>query len=108
MTVKEMSRLYCLKKLIERDELIIAGETDADGSAMHSVRKRLAKECAEYISERDRLERYISEIDDYLIRLIVAYRFVDLLTWWQIAQRIGGNNTEDSVKKQCYRFFKKQ
>lgn len=36
-----------------------------------------------------------------------AYRFQDFLKWDAVAAKLGGNNTEDSVKKACYRFLKK-
>lgn len=52
------------------------------------------------------LERYISEISDSLMRQIFTYRFVNGLSWDQVAAKIGGN-TGGSVKKMCYRYLKK-
>lgn len=48
---------------------------------------------------KDMAERYISSIPDPLIRLILAHRYIDNLSWYQVACRIGGDNTEESVKK---------
>ncbi len=130
MTVKELSKLYYLKKLIERDELriielrsrMLPGSINLDGmprasspsnkmeeslAAIFDIDERLKKERAEYIKEQIAIEEYIRSVDDLQIRLILSYRFVDMLTWKQIAIRIGGGNTEDSVKKMCYRFLKR-
>jgi hypothetical protein len=52
------------------------------------------------------LDEYLRTIPDYQIRLILTLRFVDLMTWRQIAFKVGGNNNEESVKKQAYRFIK--
>ena len=56
------------------------------------------------IHERARLERYIAEIPDSLTRQIFTLRFINGLPWAQVAYSIGGN-TEDSVKKICYRYL---
>lgn len=53
------------------------------------------------------VEEFIASIDDSRIRRIITYRFIDELTWNQIADQLGGNNTEDSVKKTFYRFMEK-
>lgn len=60
------------------------------------------------LAERNRLETYIAGIPDTLIRLILTYRFINGLSWFQVSEHIGMRTTEDSVKKQCYRFLKEQ
>lgn len=55
---------------------------------------------------RDNLKRYIDEIEDTQIKLIIKFHFIKGLTWQQTAQKIGGNNTKDSVRKAAYRFVK--
>ena len=130
MTVRELSRLYYLNKLIERDTLRLSelhshlqqGGMNFDGMPRNSspknmmeeiipliieIEERIRKEQEDYIKERMEIESFIHSVEDYQIRLILSYRFVDLLTWNQTARMIGGNNTEDSVRKMCYRFLKK-
>lgn len=130
MTLQEVSGLYYLKKLIERDEVRIAelesklglgaiqytGMPKAPTSAskmeelvpvIADLRDRLVERQRAYRIKQMEIERYISSVEDYQIRLIMLFRFVDLLSWRQIAQRIGGGNTEEGVKKLCYRFIKK-
>ena len=60
------------------------------------------------LRERLRLERYIASVDDSLVRMAMTLRFLDGLHWQAVAMRIGGGNTEDSVKKMVYRYIEKQ
>ena len=52
------------------------------------------------------VERYIASIDDSRMRRIVNMRFIENLSWNQVADRIGGGNTEGSVKMAFQRFMK--
>ena len=54
-----------------------------------------------------KIKKFFRAIDDEQTLLIFELRFKNSLSWRQIAQRIGGNNTEDSVKKICYRHLDK-
>ncbi len=58
------------------------------------------------IYERNRLERYITTIEDSLLRQIFTYRFVNGLPWEQVAACVGGGNTAGSVRMACYRYLK--
>lgn len=53
--------------------------------------------------KRREIEHYISSIPEDHIRLIFRLRFLRGLTWGEVAAIIGGGNTENSVKKICYR-----
>ena len=128
MTVKELSQLYWLTREIEADQRRLEELEQAAGapSSSHltgmphapnrndSKVERLAAEIVDLqaiiaarqiqcIHERARLERWISTIPDSLTRQVFQYRFVDGLAWEQVAQRIGGGNTMEGVKKRCYR-----
>lgn len=59
------------------------------------------------LSTINEVDEFISTISDSQIRQIVRYRVLDELSWRQIAQKIGGGNTEDSTKKIFYRYFDK-
>ena len=54
--------------------------------------------------EREILE-YICSIDDSLMRQIMTHRHIELKSWLQVANAIGGNNTADSVRKMHDRFL---
>ena len=50
---------------------------------------------------------FITQIPSSYYRRIVSLRIIDKMTWRQIAQALGGNNTEDSVRKYFERFLEK-
>lgn len=53
------------------------------------------------------IEKFLSSISDSFERRIIMLRVVDRLTWNQVADKIGGGNTENSVKKIYQRCLKK-
>lgn len=129
MTIKELSQLYYLNREIEREQcrLVelqtaatsttarisglpgIGGISDktaiaamiADTEAVIRAKTELA------VVEYNRLNRYIASIPDSFMRQIISLRFVNGLTWRQVAQNIGGDNTEDGVRKAVNRFLSK-
>lgn len=130
MTLKELSQLYYLNREIEMDQRrlrelearalpgaqVITGMPHGTGVA--DIVGRYAAEIADLrgiiearhqqcLYERSRLERYIADIDDSLLRQIFTYRFVNGLPWLQVAACIGGNNTADSVRVACNRYIEK-
>ncbi len=131
MTLKELSQLYYLNREIEMDQQRLEGLREklqslgsprlggtTKGTTTDSKVERYAAEIADLeaiiaakqlqcIHERSRLERYINDIDDSLTRQIFTFRFVNGLPWLQVAAHVGGNNTEKSVSKACYRHIKK-
>ena len=129
MTLKELSQLYYLNREIEMDKRRLEslkmksqspGSPRFDGMphSKSNVSKveRYAEEIADLgaiiaakqqqcIHERNRLERYVNDIDDSRLRMIFKLRFVNGLQWPQVAAHIGGNNTAKSVSKACYRYL---
>lgn len=57
------------------------------------------------LRKANEVEEFIKSVDDSRMRRIINLRFIEGLSWNQVANRIGGNNTEDSVKKAFYRFM---
>lgn len=130
MTLKELSQLYYLNREIKRDRerlaelragLVAIGAEDYDGmpknpSPMSGLDERIAEvvdleaiiqaKLTQCIYERNRLERYIAGIADSLTRQIFTLRFVEGLSWVQVAHAVGGGNTEGSVKMICYRYLR--
>ncbi len=66
----------------------------------------LCKLETEILETINKIEAFISEIDDSHMRRIVHLRFVEGLSWSEVARRVGGN-TEESIKKMFYRFLEK-
>ena len=52
-------------------------------------------------------EQFICSINDSLTRRIMRFRVIDGLKWREVAQKIGGNNTEDGVRAIYNRFMSK-
>lgn len=131
MTVKELSQLYWLNREIEADKkrleelerlagapsiAHLTGMPHAPNNGTSKVERYateivdlqaiIAAKQIQCIHERARLERWINQIPDSLTRQVFTRRFVDGLTWAQVAARIGGRNTEGSVKMICNRYIK--
>lgn len=128
MTLKELSQLHHLKREIraEQDRLRELEDAATDISAKVSgmacpdgpsdktaiavqiadCRTLIRAKTEEMVVEYNRLVRYINTIDDSLTRQIFRFRFLDDFSWMKVAAAVGGNNTEDSVKKICYRFLR--
>lgn len=132
MTLKELSQLYYLNREIERDQerleqlrasVSAPGAPNYDGMPKSpSFENRLERYIAEIVDleaiiqakitqclhERNRLERYIAEIPDSLTRQIFQLRFINGLTWTQIAFSVDGGNTEEGVRKRVYRYLEQE
>ncbi|MBR2175475.1 MAG: sigma-70 family RNA polymerase sigma factor [Clostridia bacterium] len=128
MTLKELSQLYYLKKEIKRYEQKIeelrtkaegttqalsgmpggGGNKDKVGTAATAIvsyenKINAAKQKCEV--ELKKLEDYIDSISDSRTRQIFMLRFVEGKSWNEAVDEVGGS--EDSVKKICYRYIKK-
>lgn len=71
---------------------------------LHRYRLQLRnseKRAAELVSE---IEKYINSIEDCRMRRIIRYRFIDKLSWNAVADKMGGNATGESVRKNLERF----
>lgn len=51
-------------------------------------------------------EEYINKIPDSRIRRIITYKYIDCLTWVQVAHRMGKNHTADGCRMTIERFFR--
>lgn len=69
------------------------------------LQRRLQRRIDELMDLVEETNEYIENIDDSLIRQIITLRYINGLTWDQVAANIGGNNTADSVRKMAERFL---
>ena len=128
MTKNELKQLYYLNREIEEqqrrlEELEclsatctshITGMPRADGisnkvakyaSELADLKGLLELNLKRCFYELNRINRFIESITDSQMRMIISLRYVNGLSWFQVAESIGGGNTEDGVKKAAYRFL---
>lgn len=61
----------------------------------------------ELLETLNQVEEFIASTDDSRMRRIINLRFIENLSWQQVAKRIGGGNTDETVRKAFYRFMEK-
>jgi len=69
------------------------------------LRRKLHRRLDELMEKREELEEYIATVPDSMIRMILTLRYVNGLSWSQVAAHIGGGNTADSVRMMHNRFL---
>jgi hypothetical protein len=131
MTLKELSQLYYLNREIELDqehleELRAKAESASapqlsDMPKSTTVESKLERYVAEIVDlaaiiaakqqqcihERNRLTRYISDIDDSFTRQVFKLRFINGLDWDDVAAGISESMTGKYVSNICYQRLKK-
>ena len=70
------------------------------------LKDRLNERKSAALTEGAELQSFIATIDDSLVRLIFTLRYIDGLSWHQVAWRLGGN-TSDSVRMTHNRYLSK-
>ena len=61
----------------------------------------------ELLKKTNEVEEFIASIDDSRMRRIINLRFIENMTWNEVADNIGGGNTEGSIKMAFQRFMEK-
>jgi hypothetical protein len=132
MTLKELSQLYylnweievCKRKLADLEaqrgvnSVVIDGMPRRKGAVSSPV-EQLAAEITdlqaiihakqiECLHERNRLERYILTIDDSMTRLVFELRFIDCMSWSDVADFIGEGYTAEWARQVCSRYIRQQ
>lgn len=67
----------------------------------------LKQKISEYKERLYKYRQFFASIEDDLTLQIFELRFKYSFRWEQVAAHIGGNNTENTVKKVCYRYLEK-
>ena len=127
MTVQELQQLFYLNQLIEHErerleELRSAlslqspvltdmpkapGAKDKIGAIVPDIidqEAEIEKNLQAYMAARDKLTEYINRVPNARIKTILILRFIDQKPWQEVAEVIGGRETEYSVKQACYRY----
>lgn len=130
MNKKELSQLYYLNKEIEQqkrriEELeCVATSSTAKLSGVPytgGISDKVGKYAAELADlkallelniqkcwyELNRLNRFIDDVDDSELRMILRLRYINGLQWEQVAANISSYATGDSVRMMHSRFLQK-
>lgn len=122
MKEKELSKYYYLKKevedLEERIETYDVGvssvrvkELNVDSSPQFiSIQEKVVElkdkwmqKRVEALEEYIKIESFIDRVDDAEIRVLLRYRYLDLLSWEQIGEKVFMDRT--SVSKKIRKFL---
>ena len=71
--------------------------------ALQQLKEKLERKVAELLELTNEVEQYIDGISDSRIRQIMRYRYMDDMTWIQVARQM--HETEDSARKALERFL---
>ena len=125
MTLRELNQLRhlrheirLLENYIEKYDAVLYPKTaehrryrqvppEEDARRIKAEKRRMEENRAKCLAEAERLEAWISGIDDSLTRAAMRLRFIDGLGWTAVALKLGGGNTEDGVKKMVYRYIRR-
>ena len=108
-TLKELNSLsYLIKEADVLSEMLDKIRSNPNVECkVENIEARLASKIDESQAAYQKILQWIFSIDDPLIRLIFEERFLNCKAWDQVVCRVGGNNTEYSVKQMAYRYLKK-
>ncbi len=76
-------------------------------SLLYARKSILANLELELLETLNQVEKFIASVEDSRMRRIITLRFIDNLSWNKVADRIGGGNTEGSIKMAFQRFMEK-
>lgn len=106
MTEKNLSELkYLLKEIAMYKSRLCDLEaykkkaTDRQKVEIDVLKAKITAKMTECLALYDKINEFISSIKDSLLRMIISLRFINSLSWEQIAAHIGGQNTADGIRK---------
>ena len=131
MTIEDLRELFYLDKLIDYENELLdnlrakldlhspaisdmpkaSGAKDKIGEVVPEIvdkTRQIEMDVRDLEERRNRLQEFIRVLPNIRIRLIMSLRFIDRLPWTMVAEKIGGLETEDTVKKACYRYLENQ
>ena len=86
----------------EIDKLILSG-LELDDIEIKWRKKEVTQLCRDMKAVRD----YLDCADPY-ISTMLRMHYIEGWRWRDIAQRIGGGNTQESVRKMCHRYIARE
>lgn len=75
---------------------------------LYARKATLASLEMELMETLNKVEEFIASVEDSRMRRIITLRFNDNLSWFKVAERLGGKSTADSVRMEFNRFMEKK
>jgi len=72
------------------------------------LKKQLKRRIEELMDLVEEINEFIEGIDDSLIRQAISLKYVNGLSWEEVAACIGGGNTAEGIRKRVQRFLKEK
>ena len=130
MTVQDLQQLFYLEKLIEHEKERLEelrastglkspvlsampkapGARDKLGDLVPKImdqEEEIARNLKKYAEAREKLLCYINHVPNARIKMMMILRFIDQKSWQEVAEIIGGKETEYSVKHAVYRYVER-
>ncbi len=104
MTKSELKRFMELKREIA-EERVRVESLRSDKSLR--VAAELDRKIKRLEIQQARIEKFISGIDDPLVRRAMVAKYIEGRSWSGVARKLGGNNTEEGVRKICERWIRR-
>ena len=115
MTLQDLRQYPSLKAEIQRlsrrlNELrleLAEVENEETAKAISSLYIELEKMHVQQLVKEHEITRRLNQIEDAQVRLSIEMHYIDGATWNEVADAIGGGNTETSCRKYVSRYLKK-
>lgn len=79
--------------------------TERQGVAEADIEMQIERLLAAVKQKQREIFEYIGSVEDSMIRMIIIFRCVDLCTWAEVAENIGGPMTAEAARKAFSRHF---
>lgn len=90
-----------------KHKITLVGENPRLVKQLEEYQNILMNSACDLLQIEKECELFISELPTSRLRRIFRYRYLEQYSWRKIAYLIGGNATEDSVKKEHNRYMQK-
>lgn len=89
-----------------KHDIIIEAQTSTARDLISRYKSMLQERYEKLLRLKIEAEEYIEQLPTSRLRMIFEYKYIKQYTWRKIAYIIGGNATEEGVRKEHDRFFK--
>jgi hypothetical protein len=80
-------------------------DVEGHGVKAKRLQRRLERRKADLQDKRLEIAESIEAVDDSVTRQAIVLKYVNGLSWTQVAAHVGGGNTAEGLRKRVHRFF---